>query len=46
MADAIMNKKGFPTFAAYSAESHPKGEVHPAAIRQIEAAQITDQWVA
>jgi len=39
MAEAIMNKKGFPTFAAYSAGSHPKGEVHPAAIRQIELAK-------
>ena len=40
MAEAIMNKKGFPTFTAYSAGSHPKGEVHPAAIRQIEAAKL------
>jgi arsenate reductase len=40
MAEAIMNKKGFPTFAAYSAGSHPKGEVHPAAIRQIETAKL------
>ena len=35
-----MNKKGFPTFTAYSAGSHPKGEVHAAAIRQIEAAKL------
>jgi len=40
MAEAIMNKKGFPTFTAYSAGSHPKGEVHPAAIRQIETAKL------
>ena len=40
MAEAIMNKKGFPTFTAYSAGSHPKGEVHPAAIRQIEFARL------
>jgi arsenate reductase len=40
MAEAIMNKKGFPTFTAYSAGSHPKGEVHPAAIRQIELAKL------
>lgn len=40
MAEAIMNKKGFPTFTAYSAGSHPKGEVHPVAIRQIEAAKL------
>jgi len=40
MAEAIMNKKGFPTFTACSAGSHPKGEVHPAAIRQIEFARL------
>jgi arsenate reductase len=40
MAEAIMNKKGFPTFTAYSAGSHPNGEVHPAAIRQIELAKL------
>src|SRR6516165_1505798 len=39
MAEAIMNKKGFPTFAAYSAGSHPKGLVHPEALRQIEIAK-------
>ena len=41
MAEAIMNKKGFPTFSAYSAGSHPKGAVHPAAIRQIESAKLS-----
>jgi len=40
VAEAIMSKKGFPTFTAYSAGSHPKGAVHPAAIRQIEAAKL------
>lgn len=40
MAEAIMNKRGFPTFTAYSAGSHPKGAVHPAALRQIEAATL------
>lgn len=40
MAEAIMNKRGFPTFTAYSAGSHPKGAVHPAALRQIEAARL------
>lgn len=40
MAEAIMNEKGFPTFTAYSAGSHPKGEVHPAALRQIEIAKL------
>ena len=40
MAEAIMNKKGFPAFSAYSAGSHPKGQVHPAAIRQLETAKL------
>lgn len=40
MAEAIMNKKGFPTFTACSAGSHPKGTVHPAALRQIEGARL------
>jgi arsenate reductase len=40
MAEAVMNKRGFPTFTAYSAGSHPKGAVHPAALRQIEIAKL------
>jgi arsenate reductase len=40
IAEAIMNKKGFPTFTAYSAGSHPKGAVHPSAIYQIEVAKL------
>ncbi|HEY2115335.1 MAG TPA: arsenate reductase ArsC [Candidatus Angelobacter sp.] len=40
MAEAIMNQKGRPNFAAYSAGSHPKGEVHPAALRQLESARL------
>jgi len=40
MAEAITNRKGFPTFTAYSAGSHPKGEVNPAAIHQLEIAQL------
>lgn len=35
-----MNHKGAPTFTAYSAGSHPKPEINPAALRQIEAAQL------
>lgn len=41
MAEAILNKRGFPTFAAYSAGSHPKGSVHPAALRQIASAGLS-----
>lgn len=40
MAEAVMNKRGFPTFVAYSAGSHPKGTVHPAALNQIEVAKL------
>jgi arsenate reductase (thioredoxin) len=40
MTEAIMNKKGLPTFTAYSAGSHPKGAVHPAALRQLEIAKL------
>ena len=40
MAEAIMNRKGFPNFKAYSAGSRPKGAVHPAAQRQLESAKL------
>lgn len=41
MGEAIMNRKGFPNFTAYSAGSRPKGSVHPAAIRQLELAKLS-----
>jgi arsenate reductase len=40
MAEAILNRKGFPTFRAYSAGSQPKGAVHPVALRQIGIAKL------
>jgi arsenate reductase len=40
MAEAIMNFKGRPNFAAYSAGSHPSGAVRPEALRQLEAAHL------
>lgn len=40
MAEAIMNRKGVPTFRACSAGSHPSGTVRPEAIRQLEAAHL------
>jgi len=43
MAEAIMNHKGAPTFAAYSAGSHPTGKVRPEAIKQIEQAGMSTQ---
>jgi arsenate reductase (thioredoxin) len=33
LAEAILNKEGNGRFRAYSAGSHPKGEVHPQALR-------------
>jgi len=40
MAEAIMNRRGFPNFTAYSAGSHPTGRVHPQALRQLEIAHL------
>ena len=40
MAEAILNRKGFPNFVAYSAGSQAKGVVHPAALRQLEIAKL------
>ncbi|MGA8220131.1 MAG: arsenate reductase ArsC [Candidatus Acidiferrales bacterium] len=40
MAEAIMNRKGFPAFTAYSAGSHAKGVVHPAALHQLEISRL------
>jgi arsenate reductase len=40
MAEAILNFKGRPVFAAYSAGSHPSGIVRPEALRQLETAHI------
>jgi protein-tyrosine-phosphatase len=37
MAEAILNKLGADHFRAYSAGSHPKGRVHPEAIRLLES---------
>ena len=43
MAEAIMNSKGRPNFAAYSAGSHPSGTVRPEALRQLELAHLPAQ---
>lgn len=43
MAEAIMNRKGAPTFTAYSAGSHPTGIVRPEAIRQLQFAGLSTE---
>jgi arsenate reductase len=35
MAEAILNRKGFPNFTGYSAGSNPTGRVRPEALKQI-----------
>ena len=41
IAEAILNRKGQPNFVAYSAGSHPSGQVRPEALRQIELASMS-----
>ena len=40
MAEAILNHRGKPAFAAYSAGSHPVGRVNPNALKQLETARL------
>jgi arsenate reductase len=40
MAEAILNRKGQPTFTAYSAGSHAAGHVRPEALKQLELAKL------
>ncbi len=40
MAEAILNHKGKGRFMAYSAGSHPAGQVRPEALRQIASAGL------
>jgi len=40
MAEAILNRKGMPTFTAYSAGSRPVGFVRPEALKQLELSHL------
>jgi arsenate reductase (thioredoxin) len=40
LGEAILNYKGRPNFAAYSAGSFPKGTVHPLALKQLELSHL------
>lgn len=40
MAEALLNRKGAPTFTGYSAGSHPSGAPRPEALKQLRAAGI------
>ena len=40
LAEAILKQKGRPNFTAYSAGSHPTGQVNPYAIKQLEVARL------
>jgi arsenate reductase len=41
LAEAILNRKGAPTFTAYSAGSHPSGSPRPEALAQLSSAGIS-----
>jgi arsenate reductase len=43
LAEGILRHKGQPLFTAYSAGSHPHGEVHPLAIRELQRAGISTE---
>jgi arsenate reductase len=40
MAEVLLNAKGKPNFAAYSAGSHPTGQVRHEALRQLASAKL------
>jgi arsenate reductase len=45
MAEAILNRKGRPTFTAFSAGSHPSGAVRPEALNQLTLAHLPTEGI-
>ena len=43
MAEAILNRKGKPTFTAYSAGSHPAGRVRPEALKRSNSLHLSTE---
>ena len=43
LAEAILNQAGRGTIKAYSAGSHPKGEVHPLALDQLRKSRLPSE---
>lgn len=41
MAEALLNKEGFPNFAAYSAGRRPSGKIRPEALHQLEISGLS-----
>ena len=46
LAEAILNRKGFPSFTAYSAGSQAKGTVHPASSAPTRKREFADRRTA
>ena len=46
MAEAILNKLGSGRFRAFSAGSHPKGAVHPLALRELARSGLPTEGLA
>jgi arsenate reductase len=46
MAEAILNKLGSGKFRTFSAGSHPKGAVHPLALKELERLRLPTEGLA